>query len=861
MIGKTVSHYRIVSKLGEGGMGVVFEAEDLKLGRRVALKFLPPHLRADNAAKARFVHEAKAASALDHPNIGTIYEIDETSDGQMFIAMARYDGGTLRQKLESGRVTASDAIDIVTQVSSGLAKAHGSGIVHRDIKPGNILLTTDGLAKVVDFGLAKLAGITRVTRTGTTVGTVSYMSPEQAQGEEVDPSSDVFSLGVVFYELLTGQRPFQGGNEAAVIYSIINVDPDPLEFHQSGLPPGLQKVVDKALAKDPASRYEDAGEMLRDLETFQGRRRAASIPEKRSRSPIRKVLVVAALATVAVAIGISEWGHFQQGEEPPAFVTEKRIAVLPMENTTGHSADALADGLSEAVSYILEEITRGEASTWVVPYYKISRTPIKEPGNAVGAFGVNRIVLGRMQRFGDFYRVTLQLCHASDLQEIRRVTLNFDGTTGVGLPDSLLYRAGELVGANAAALDSARMLQTEHASAMVSYVTGLGWLQRYREVAPIDSAVTHLKRAVKLDPTFAMGYTALGLAGLRGYWVTKEAARLEPAIENLERAIGIEPDLVHARLHCGQSYYYMQRYDEAIERLQGALALVPGHPRTSKTLARIYHRVQGRYDEALSIYNDAIRHFPDYWMTHFELGLFYYYSDEQDKAIAAWKDALAFAPDDVTTINNIGASYHHAGEWESARQYFKRAFQIRPACSSCQNMGLTAYFDGKYEESTRYYEFALEYCDTTSFEAWGNLAAAMYFAEGRRSEAKEVFRKAIRHLKRDFRVSPENPFLISAMITYHAMSGDERTSRRMIQYGDSVASDEPDVLFAIGDAYELFGERELALRYIGNAIRHGYALSEVERTPNLADLRSDPLFKQMIYAEQPAADAKRSHDG
>jgi serine/threonine protein kinase len=281
MLGQTISHYKIVSKLGEGGMGVVYKAEDLKLPRSVALKFLPPHLSSDENAKKRFIHEAEAASALDHPNIGTIYEIDETPDGRIFIAMACYEGPTLKQMSGDGPLGMDKAIDIVSQIASGLAKAHESGILHRDVKPANVLLTTDGHAKIVDFGLAKLAGRTRVTRTGTTVGTVSHMSPEQARGGDVDSRSDVFSTGVVLYELLTGQLPFRGDHEAAVIYSIMNVDPEPLAAHREGLPKDAQRVIDKALAKDRDDRYASASDLLADLKKLQEGRQVAAL-EKRA---------------------------------------------------------------------------------------------------------------------------------------------------------------------------------------------------------------------------------------------------------------------------------------------------------------------------------------------------------------------------------------------------------------------------------------------------------------------------------------------------------------------------------------------------------------------------------------------------
>jgi serine/threonine protein kinase len=265
MIGKTISHYKILEKLGEGGMGVVYKAEDLKLKRTVALKFLPPELTSDPEAKERFIQEAQAASALDHPNICTIYEIDETEDGQMFICMAYYEGETLKKKVASGHLSVDSVIDIAIQISQGLGKAHEHGIIHRDIKPGNIMITRDGMVKILDFGLAKLAGQVGLTKTGTTVGTIAYMSPEQSRGEEVDHRTDIWSFGVVLYEMITGQLPFKGEYEQAVIYSILNESPKPVTELLKDIPPGIEQILDKCLSKKLDQRYETVTELSNDF--------------------------------------------------------------------------------------------------------------------------------------------------------------------------------------------------------------------------------------------------------------------------------------------------------------------------------------------------------------------------------------------------------------------------------------------------------------------------------------------------------------------------------------------------------------------------------------------------------------------
>jgi len=265
MIGQTISHYEILEKLGEGGMGVVYKAQDTKLDRMVALKFLPPHLSASEADKARFIQEAKAASAMNHPNICTIYSIDE-HDGQLFIAMEFVDGQTLREK----RATTSmkQAIDIGIQIADGLAAAHEKGIVHRDIKPENIMVRKDGIVQIMDFGLAKLRGVSRLTKEGSTVGTAGYMSPEQVQGQDADHRSDIFSLGVLLYELFTGQPPFCGEHETAIMYEIVNVDATPMSVVKPEIEPAIDGIVLECLVKEPAERYQSVAEVAKELRRF-----------------------------------------------------------------------------------------------------------------------------------------------------------------------------------------------------------------------------------------------------------------------------------------------------------------------------------------------------------------------------------------------------------------------------------------------------------------------------------------------------------------------------------------------------------------------------------------------------------------
>jgi len=425
MIGKTILHYKVVRKLGEGGMGEVYLAEDTKLDRQVALKFLSEQFASDQNFKVRFKREAQAAAALNHPNIITIHEVAEYED-RPFIAMEFVEGESLKELTARKDLSVQKVIDLGIQISQGLAKAHQAGIIHRDVKPQNILIDKDGRARICDFGLAKLRREVMLTRTGTTVGTVAYMSPEQGQGKEVDQRSDIFSLGVVLYEMITGQLPFKGEHEAAIVYSIVNETPEPLARYKANVPEGLERVVKKILRKDRDTRYQSAADITADLKELQRQSTTAATLSSKSALGVRKekrswavpVVGVILLAAVVVIALLMLYSRTDVPTPPGAEMAARTgwknsIAVLPFRDfSPGKDQEYFCDGMTDAIIGKLSGLEDLKIiSMSSVMRYKAPEQDIREIGRELG---VATILEGSIQQEENRIRLSAQLVSVAD---------------------------------------------------------------------------------------------------------------------------------------------------------------------------------------------------------------------------------------------------------------------------------------------------------------------------------------------------------------------------------------------------------------------------------------------------------------
>jgi serine/threonine-protein kinase len=605
MTGKTISHYRIIEQLGQGGMGIVYKAEDLRLQRIVALKLLPPEMTQDAEAKERFTQEARAASALDHPNIFTIYEIGETNDGEMFLAMAYYPGRTLDQKIKDGPLSVDDALDVSMQICRGLMTAHEKGIVHRDVKPSNIVVTHDGVVKILDFGLAKLAGQARLTKVGTTVGTVAYMSPEQATGgDAVDRRTDIWSLGVVLYEMVTGQLPFKGDHDQAILYSILNTPPRPVKEVRPKLPGPLDHVLERALEKEPEARYHDIREFIADLGLVKATRsrgprvRRGQGPQRGRRASriITLIVFLVVMGYVTVTRVILPDDTAKEGG------TVHSIAVLPLENLSGDAGqNYFADGMTEAlitdIAKIrsLRVISRTSAMT-----YRYTEKTIPE---IAGELDVDAIVTGSVLRVGDRVRVTAQLIDAATDKHL------WNESYELALQDVLSVQrevAREVAGAikieltpeEEGALASASPVNTE---AHEAFLKGrYHWNRRTRD--DLQKSVGYFEQAIAIDPDYAIVYAGLAetyvVFGDWGFITAKDAYPKADAIAR--RALEIDGNLAEAyAVLAAVAYEYDWDWHEAERHFQKAITLNPNYATAHQWYAE-FLSAMGRFDEALA---------------------------------------------------------------------------------------------------------------------------------------------------------------------------------------------------------------------------------------------------------------------
>ena len=661
MIGQTISHYRILEKLGGGGMGVVYKAQDTRLDRPVALKFLPPDLTRDPEARERFIHEAKAASALQHPNICTIHDVDETADNQLFIVMDCYEGQTLGKMIEGGPLAIDQAINITIQIAQGLQKAHKQGIVHRDIKPANIIITNDDVAKILDFGLAKLAGQAKLTKTGSTIGTAAYMSPEQAQGEEIDHRTDIWSLGVVLFEMLTGKLPFRGEHEAALLYSVVHEEPQAIYSLRTDIPPNVASTIAKMLQKRPGERFQDIEGLLSQLSS------ARTKDESESKKSLPS------------------------------------IAVLPFVNMSAdpendYFSDGLAEELINALSKLgdLHLVARTSAFQ-----FRGKDVDIREVGRQLN---VSTVLEGSVRKAGNRLRITAQLINVADGYHLWSERFDRNIKDVFAVQDEIAMAVVEKLKVELLKGEKEKVTKryTRDEKAYQLYLRGrYHWNKRYPRA--MLKAVEFFQRAIDKDPGYALPYVGIAdvfnMLAEFGFVPPQDAYLKSRTL--LQKAQEIDDSLSELYVSLGLITYCFEWDLPAAERyVRRSIELNPQNWYAHGTRAEILV-AQGRWEEAHEEVNKAMELDPLSSIVHALFGIVLIVAGRVEEGREALSKTIAMEPDQPMLHNWMGIfSLTHPVMPEKAIEHLQKAFDlgVSPACGY---LGVAYALADRKEEALR----------------------------------------------------------------------------------------------------------------------------------------------------------------
>jgi len=704
-VGAMVSHYRIVEKIGAGGMGEVYLAEDTELDRKVALKFLPSHLCQDDDCRARFKREAQAVAKLNHPNIVTIFEVAE-HNSQSFFAMELVEGQSLRDLAKGKELGIDRIIELAIQICDGLSAAHDKSVVHRDIKPSNIVIDAYGRPKILDFGLAAIQGSEHLTKTGSTLGTVRYMSPEQVQGQEVDHRSDLFSLGVVLYELLAGRTPFEKENEAATLKAITQDSPEPLARYKSDIPDELQRTVSKLLEKDPSMRYQVAAGVTSDLKRLIAPTQSSisvSPVKARNRWPLWAGVGVVALVLVAVF----GWQFLQTDQEPVEPEGRIMLAVLPFENLGSPEDEYFADGLTEEITSKLGVVGKlGVISRTSAMLYK--NTDKGLPEIAV-ELGVDYIIEGtvRWDKTGDtsMVRITPQLIRVSDNTHLWADNYERPLTGIFSIQADIAERVVEKL--DIALLEPARRLiedrPTENMQAYEYLLRGHEYRLRSFEEEDCRIALEMYQSAVELDSTFAEAYAWLGYSHLTLYWWPYFRAdttdRLKMARTAIDKALDLEPNLPEGHSAFAVYYYWgFLDYENALKEMARVREIRPYDSWDYHMLGAMKRR-SGKWEEAILSYEQSAELSPRNGSILLELPITHHMMRHYKEAERLYDISTSLTPELTWAYLFESEMFLMQGDVEAARRVLNRAVGKVENTSLIHPMAECDIMDRDYESA------------------------------------------------------------------------------------------------------------------------------------------------------------------
>ncbi len=869
--GTSLGSYEVLGPLGAGGMGEVYRARDRKLGREVALKVLPEAFAQDPDRLTRFDREARMLASVNHPALAAIYGLEE-SGSTRYIVMELVEGEALSQLLARGPLPLREALGVARQIAEGLEAAHEKGIVHRDLKPANVKITPEGRAKVLDLGLAKAmdpkpedsrhsseSPTLRLdeTRPGVIVGTIEFMSPEQARGRPVDKRTDVWAFGCVLFEMLSGRRAFTGETPSDILANILTAEPDWRALPAS-TPPRVRELLERCLQKEASRRLRDIGDAriaLEDASAPHGEGTPSDPAGRRERRLVMATLLVLLAAAGAWFVVVRP--HADRREAPAS----RSIAVLPFRDLSGQpGGQLLGDGLVETVSVRLVNVPGVQVVTPSAVLAAADRGG--DIFRIAKDLGANLALQGSIQRQGDTLRVTYSVWNTRTRAQVAAGDLTGPASELFSIQDRLAERVARDLGL-------AQPRRTPPPAGLATtdqqerYLQALGNLQRYDKPASVAAALTLLEGLAKAVPGSALVQSALARACLHQYTLTREKEWAVRAIAAADLAARLDAGIPEVHVTRGLILTRTGRGGEAIQEYRIALSQAPNSMEGLIGLAAAYESV-GRKEEAEATYRNAIELQPGYWAAYNNLGAFYYAAGRYPQAAAAFRRAAELASDSVRAWNNLGAAYQQMDRLDDAFAAFTRSAQIRPNDGAYSNLGTLQYFLGRYADAARSFAQAVALTPRKALY-WLNLGDAYRWTPGMRNKAAGAYQRSIALARESLAADPRDTETLATLGLALAKTGKPAEGMAEIRKALEVEPGNPDTFYDAALVASLMGKPEEAIGWLRQAVDAGLGVRQIEADPEFQSLRKLDSYKKFFRKSQegrrPAEREEEAHGG